>query len=328
MTKQQNHQYQSEDEAIASNKLAIKIAVIGDIHNQWDAEDEVALRHLEVDLVLLVGDFGNEAIEIVREIAALSLPKAAVLGNHDAWYTATPWGVKQCPYDRRYEDRVQQQLDLLGDAHVGYGKKDFPELGLTVVGGRPFSWGGSDWKNPEFYGSRFGVNSFAESTARMVEAVKNAEFETIIFLGHCGPLGLGDRPEDPCGKDWQPLGGDHGDPDLADAIGQTHRLGKNVPLVAFGHMHHHLRHTKQRLRTPVVATKETLYVNAASVPRIIRQEEECLRNFTLVTLEAGVVTQVALVWVNQDQSIHSEEIFYQFPDLLSQPEQDQKVAVG
>lgn len=328
MTKQQNHQYQSENGAIVPSQAPIKIAVIGDIHNQWDAEDEVALRHLGVDLVLLVGDFGNEAIEIVREIAALSLPKAAVLGNHDAWYTATPWGVKQCPYDRRYEDRVQQQLDLLGDAHVGYGKKDFPELDLTVVGGRPFSWGGSDWKNPEFYGSRFGVNSFAESTERMVEAAKNAEFETIIFLGHCGPLGLGDRPEDPCGKDWQPLGGDHGDPDLADAIEQTHKMGKKIPLVAFGHMHHHLRHTKQRLRTPVVATKETLYVNAASVPRIIRQEEECLRNFTLVTLEAGVVTQVALVWVNQDQNIHSEEIFYRFPDLLLQPEQDRKVAVS
>ncbi len=306
----------------------IKLAVVGDVHNQWDADDEIALKHLGVDLVLLVGDFGNEAIEIVQQIAALSLPKAVVLGNHDAWYTATPWGVRQCPYDRHKEDRVQQQLDLLGNAHVGYGKLDFCELGLTVVGGRPFSWGGSDWKNPEFYSSRFGINSFEESAARIAEAASRAAFDTVIFLGHCGPLGLGDQAEDPCGRDWQPLGGDHGDPDLAAAIAQTRLLGKRVPLVAFGHMHHQLRHTKHRLRTPIVASpKETAYVNAASVPRIVRQGNECLRNFTLVTLKDGWVSQVSLVWVNQDFILHSEEIFYSQYDSVLAKGQHRETAV-
>jgi hypothetical protein len=31
------------------------------------------------------GDFGNEAISLVADIAGLDLPKAAILGNHDAW---------------------------------------------------------------------------------------------------------------------------------------------------------------------------------------------------------------------------------------------------
>lgn len=303
---------------------AIKIAVVGDVHNQWDTDDEMALRHLGVDLVLLVGDFGNESIEIVQQIARLSLPKAVALGNHDAWYTATPWGVKHCPYDRRLEDRVQQQLDLLGDAHVGYGRQEFPKLGVTVVGGRPFSWGGSEWKNAEFYQSRFGVSSFSESAARIAEAASHAESDTILFLGHCGPSGLGDRPEDPCGRDWQPLGGDHGDPDLADAIAQTRHSGKKVPLVAFGHMHHQLRHTRRHLRTPIVASPEgTVYVNAASVPRIVHQGRECLRNFTLVTLQNSVVLQVSLVWVNQDFDLHSEKVWYRRPDDHSQTEQNQ-----
>lgn len=298
-------------EAPFPRSQVIKIAVVGDVHNQWDADDEIALSRLGVDLVLLVGDFGNESIEIVKQIAALSLPKAVVLGNHDAWYTATPWGVKHCPYDRRQEDRVQQQLDLLGDAHVGYGKREFPELGLTVVGGRPFSWGGSDWKNPEFYQSRFGVGSFAESAARIAETASCGASDTILFLGHCGPLGLGDRPEDPCGRDWQPLGGDHGDPDLAAAIAQTITTGKQVPLVAFGHMHHQLRHTKQHLRTPIIASPEgTVYVNAASVPRIVHQGNVCLRNFTLVTLQNSLVSQVSLVWVDQDFNLHSEDVWY------------------
>jgi uncharacterized protein (TIGR04168 family) len=289
----------------------IKIAVIGDVHNAWDADDEVALRYLGVDLVLLVGDFGNEAVDVVREITSLNLPKAAILGNHDAWYTATAWGRKQCPYDRQLEDRVQEQLDLLGDAHVGYGKLDFPELGITVVGGRPFSWGGSEWKNEEFYRSRYGVNNFNESTARIMDAVNRAACETIIFIGHCGPLGLGDRPESPCGRDWQPLGGDFGDPDLAAAIVQTRQMGKPIPLVAFGHMHHQLRHTRHHLRQAVASDPEgTLYLNAASVPRIKRDEQGSMRNFSLVTMQQGRVIQSSLVWLDQDFSVISEQIYH------------------
>lgn len=288
----------------------IKIAVVGDVHDRWDSEDETALRSLGVDLVLLVGDFGNESVEVVRSVAALSLPKAVILGNHDAWYSASDWGRKKCPYDRSLEDRVQQQLDLLGETHVGFGKLDFPQFHLSVVGARPFSWGGSEWKNSEFYESRYGIGSFAASIERMVAAAQSAAYETVIFVGHCGPRGLGDRPEDPCGRDWMPLGQDHGDPDLAEAIAQTRALGKSVPLVAFGHMHHQLRTTKTHLRTAVVADSSTVYVNAADVPRIIKTEESCRRNFSIVTLQAGKVEQVTLVWVDQDQAIVAEQVRY------------------
>ena len=120
---------------------SIKIAVVGDVHDRWEPEDGEALKHLGVDLVLFVGDFGNESVEVVRAIAQLDIRKAAVFGNHDAWYTATEWGRSQCPYNRTQENWVKQQLDLMGEAHVGYGKRDFPELGVTVVGNRPFTWG-------------------------------------------------------------------------------------------------------------------------------------------------------------------------------------------
>lgn len=295
---------------------SIKIAIVGDVHDLWDEADEVALHHLGVDLVLLVGDFGNESVAVVRSIAQLNLPKAVILGNHDAWYSATEWGRKKCPYDRQQEDRVQQQLDLLGAAHVGYGKLDFPELELTVVGGRPFSWGGATWKNEPFYQSRYGVSSFEDSTDRIVSAARSAAHETILLIGHCGPQGLGAAPEDPCGKDWQPIGGDYGDPDLAAAIGQIRAFGKAVPLVAFGHMHHHLRHTQQRLRKMIsLDSTATVYLNAASVPRIKPTPTGRIRNFSLVTLEAGKVRSAALVWVNQDLAIESEINLYQRPEF-------------
>lgn len=293
-----------------------KIAVVGDVHDLWDEGDEAALHRLGVDLVLLVGDFGNESVAVVRSIAQLSLPKAVILGNHDAWYSATEWGRKKCPYDRQKEDRVQQQLDLLGATHVGYGKLDFPTLELTVVGGRPFSWGGSTWKNEDFYQSRYGVGSFEESTDRIVSAARSADYDTVILIGHCGPYGLGAAAEAPCGKDWQPIGGDYGDPDLAAAIEQVRALGKTVPLVAFGHMHHQLRHTKQRLRKMLsVDAATTVYLNAASVPRIQPTVTGQIRNFSLVTLEAGRVCSASLVWVNQDLDIESKIDLYQQPEL-------------
>ncbi|MEC4817719.1 MAG: TIGR04168 family protein [Scytonema sp. PMC 1069.18] len=295
-----------------TNVKTIKIAVVGDIHDQWEEEDGIALKHLGVDLVLFVGDFGNESVEVVKAIAALDIPKAAVTGNHDAWYTATDWGRKKCPYDRNKEDWVQQQLDLLGEAHVGYRKLDFPELSLTVVGGRPFSWGGLEWRYADFYQQRYNVTSFEDSTSRIVTATKSAAYQTVIFLGHNGPTGLGERPEDPCGKDWHPIGGDFGDPDLAEAIAQTINAGKTIPLVTFGHMHHSLRHTKKVLRKRIFISPEgTVYLNAASVPRIVEDDSDKQRNFSIVLLEDGVVSQVSLIWISKDFSIAREEILYE-----------------
>jgi uncharacterized protein (TIGR04168 family) len=290
-------------------KRACKIAVVGDVHDRWDENDEIALRHLGIDLVLFVGDFGNESVGVVKAIAQVSLPKAIIFGNHDAWYSATDWGRKKCPYDRNIEDRLQQQLDLMAAFDVGYGKLDFPTWGLSVVGARPFSWGGSAWKNEEFYRSRYGIGSFEESIDRIVDNVKNAA-DTVIFMGHCGPYGLGAEPEDPCGKDWNPPGGDHGDPDFAAAVAQTRAFGKNLPLVTFGHMHHALRHTKKQIRKRLEQRDGTVYLNAASVPRIVTTAAGWQRNFSVVTLEQGKVSEAALVWMDQDWAIASEEILY------------------
>jgi uncharacterized protein (TIGR04168 family) len=264
--------------------------------------------------VLLVGDFGNESVEIVRQIAALDIPKAVILGNHDAWYTATPWGAKRCPYDRSLEDRIRIQLDLLGVNHVGYGYLDIPHLGLTVVGGRPFSWGGSEWKNTDFYRQWFGVTDFAESTDRIIQSVEAAAHDQILFIGHCGPKGLGDRPESICGRDWNPPGGDHGEPDLAAAIAHAQQMGKTVPLVAFGHMHHSLRHRRDRLRDRLTVDGQgTVYLNAAAVPRVIKTATTSQRNFSLVTLREGQVQDVTLTWIDQDLQIVAEESLLHHP---------------
>ncbi len=289
--------------------MKLRVAIVGDVHEQWDERDRIALQSLAPDLVLFVGDFGNEAVSIVQQVASLDLPKAVILGNHDAWYSATQAGRDNAPYDRTQEDRLQQQLDLLGEEHVGYSKLEFPTLNLTVVGGRPFSWGGSEWKNKRFYRERYGIHNLKESIDRIVEQIKMAQGEHLILMAHNGPSGLGDRPRDPCGKDWNPVGGDHGDPDLEAAIAQAQNLGKSIALVTFGHMHHQLRHLSgQRCR--FVQTDYTTYLNAACVPRVITSKTGTNRSFNLVTLEQGKVLDAAIVWLNdRDQVIDQDVLF-------------------
>ena len=295
-----------------ANQL-VKIAVIGDVHDQWETEDEIALNHLEVDLVLFVVDFGNEVVPLINRIAALPLPKAVILGNHDSWYTASDWGRKKSPYDHSQEDRVQQQLDLLGESHVGYGKIDFPQFNISVVGSRPFSWGGPTWKNSEFYRDRYGVNNFAESTEKIVTAAAQTNCDNLIILAHNGPMGLGEKPEDSCGKDWYPLGGDFGDPDLTEAIKRIEAMGKQIILVTFGHMHHRLRHTQSLTRKAVNKNQGgMIYFNSACVPRIKDTIEGKLRNFSLVYLENHQITKISLVWLANNYNLVSEELFYNF----------------
>ena len=288
----------------------ITLAIVGDVHDAWEVADAEALHHLGVDLVLFVGDFGNESVEVVRAITALDLPKAVVFGNHDAWYNMTEWGQRKCPYDRGKENWVRQQIELVGEAHVGYDVLDFPAFGVSVAGGRPFSWGGSQWKYPDFYATWFGVDSIEASARRIAAAAGRAAFDTLIFLSHNGPTGLGDAPEDPCGKDWKPIGGDHGDPELAIAIERAKEAGKNVPLVVFGHMHHTLRHTQARSRKCFCFDSGTAYLNAASVPRIFRKEAGSQRNFSLVELTDGRVARAALVWIDDASKARSETLLY------------------
>lgn len=66
----------------------VRLAVIGDVHGQWNPEDVVALGRLGAHCALFVGDFGEEDLPLVHSIAGIDHPKAVLLGNHDAWCVA------------------------------------------------------------------------------------------------------------------------------------------------------------------------------------------------------------------------------------------------
>jgi uncharacterized protein (TIGR04168 family) len=205
---------------------------------------------------------------------------------------------------------VQRQIDAVGKDFVGYRAKDFLDLGVTVIGARPFSWGGPEWKNTSFYKERFGMKGFGESADRMMEAVSDARTKHLIFIGHNGPAGLGSTAESPCGKDWGDAPSDYGDPDFALVLKRCRDLRKSVPLVGFGHMHHGLRHRKDVKRQSIAQDQGTVYVNAAAVPRMVRVGDETRFNYSIVTLVNGVVKELALTWVSDRTGVCDRRVSY------------------
>lgn len=147
---------------------------------------------------------------------------------------------------------------------------------------------------PEYMENTYNIDCLEASSRKLIELVEQAESEHLIFLAHNGPAGLGEEPHDIWGCDFKEDGGDWGDHDLADAIAHARAAGKKVLAVIAGHMH--LR-TKQGVERPwKLDINDTLYINAARVPRIFSAEDDVYRHHIAITIsEAGVQAEEVLV---------------------------------
>ncbi|XP_074310351.1 uncharacterized protein LOC141646320 [Silene latifolia] len=298
-TRKRNGHYLS-----SSMASSFRIVVVGDIHEDWELEhDYKALKYLEPELVLFTGDFGNENYELVRSVAKIDMPKAAILGNHDSWSTQK--------FSSNKKDGVQLQLDALGEAHVGYGRLDFPALNVSVVGGRPFSCGGDNLFRKKLL-KKYGVKTMEESADKIHKAaMETPDGHSIIFLAHNGPTGLGSLADDICGKDWEG-GGDFGDPDLAQAISSLKETSHySVPLVVFGHMHKEMLNGGFR-KMISIGSDSTMYLNAAIVPRVKPLDSGSSRAFTVVDFRDSRIAKVLETWVSivGDETFKEEHILF------------------
>ncbi|MFM7456188.1 MAG: TIGR04168 family protein, partial [Vulcanococcus sp.] len=178
----------------------LRIAIAGDLHGQWDASDERLLELLAPDALLVVGDLSDGQPRIPQRLAALPLPLACILGNHDAG---------RDPSGRT----LRRQLDALGDRHCGWGLRELRPPGLAVVGARPGTAGGGFHLNRASQ-ALFGPLTLEESAQRIVAAAAAADPALpLVLLAHCGPSGLGSEVADPCGRDWKRPACDWGDQD-------------------------------------------------------------------------------------------------------------------
>lgn len=266
------------------------LTVVGDVHRWWRNADALFLERSQPDLTLFVGDLGDEDVEMAKLVAALPVPKAVMLGNHDAWQS---FGRKAST------PKLREVLAALGDDHLAYSVREVPAAGVSVIGARPFSWGGPSLRSPELYDEIYGIHTMRQSAAAIADAARNAQHRDLVILAHNGPLGLGTQTHDPFGKDFGKPGGDWGDRDLALAIQRIEGFGLRVRAVIAGHMHHKLVHPRGGERTRFARRGDTLFLNAAHVPRVRQTADgDELGHFLRTRWQQGECVAIEEVWVD------------------------------
>lgn len=274
----------------------MRLAVLGDIHGAFGPEDVAHLDADGLDAVLVVGDLGGRGhgVGVAERLAALTTPTFVVPGNHDGLPFHHMIVDMQGP--RLLADRVTAGLDA-GVAAIrealgrhtlgGYSRHDLGDVQLVI--GRPHSYGGPHLGFPAYLNRTFGVDDLAASRDRLVALFEACDDRPIVVLAHNGPHGLGDRRDDPFGRDFHRDQGDWGDRDLAAALDVARAMGRRIVAVVAGHMHHRL--SGGGARRTEAHRAETLVVNAAQVPRVQRGR----RHHVLLTVEDGAA-RADTVW--------------------------------
>ncbi len=274
----------------------VNLAVIGDVHLHFSAEDVAYFNRSDDDLLLLVGDLSNyrprAGLAVARQIAQLEKPTIFIPGNHDAMTIVQlaaeiwqkPWLARLGGWGQMR--RVRTLRKALGTAvFSGYSTHHFQIKGqdFDVVAARPFSMGGQHLSFRPHLQRQYGIATLDYSAAKLRQCIDQTQSDRLIFLAHNGPTGLGHAANDIWGCDFKPWAGDFGDPDLEQAVVYAQSRGKHVLAVVAGHLHQ--RTKSGETRRWLVERDETLYVNAARVPRIFESGGKTVRHH--VRLEVG-----------------------------------------
>ncbi len=272
----------------------MKLAVIGDIHGSWDEHDTAFFNASAYDALLFVGDFARvtNSVPVARALSRLDKPAWAIPGNHDAVSLGQllseirHWRRLETVTGLRMARRVSQLEQALEPVRLGGYTLDHltNELGLLIA--RPHAMGPDRFYYRGYLKRAFGVGDFKASAERLIALVDEAP-DNLIVLAHNGPAGLGDTPESPFGCDFAPENGDFGDPDLRAAIDHARASGRHVLAVVAGHMHHRSKHSGQWRQT-WAREDDTLYINAARVPRI--EKDGARRHHIALLIEDGALT--------------------------------------
>jgi uncharacterized protein (TIGR04168 family) len=288
---------------------ALSLAVIGDVHLHWDEQDVNYFNQSNYDLLLFVGDIASynhrRSLQVYEQIGKLSGRALVMLGNHDGVRASQLVAevVQATPrllglLSRGQEKKIQQIRDALGNVLlVGYSLHHYRIRGYSfaVIVGRPLTLGGEDIGYVSYLRRAYGVDSMESSGRKLRSLVDQTTAEHLIFLGHNGPAGLGEKREDIWGCDFKKSEGDYGDPDLKQAVDYAVSRGKKVWSVIAGHMHHRMRGGDKRAW--LVQKSGITYVNAARVPRIFEDERGKKHHHISIHIDPAHVVQVQEVLV-------------------------------
>lgn len=283
----------------------LRIGVVGDVHGHWRTDDRRWFDAADYHLLLFVGDLASylqDGQAVARRIRRLQTPALVMLGNHDG--VTLPQLAFEAfggELGRRVLGRGQQrrarriERALSPVAVAGYSLHRFVLAGrpLTVLGARPHSMGGSSLSFRRYLAERYGVATLEQSARRLMALVDRCDTESLLFLAHNGPTGLGSEPHDLWGCDFRPELGDFGDADLRRAVDHARGQGRRVVAVVAGHMHHAVRGGGGRRWC--VERDDVVYVNAARVPRIVRRRGRLEGHHVLLRITEDR-TRVEPVW--------------------------------
>jgi uncharacterized protein (TIGR04168 family) len=285
-----------------------KIAVLGDLHGKWNQRDNDYFDRADYDLLIFVGDLGSGSasseIDIIRRIRALRVPTLVMPGNNDAHFLDLLYG--ETP-EELLPGRVGASLTACGySTHL----LETSSGAVTILAARPCAMGGSEFSFGPELEKRYGVTGLDHSAGRLRRLVDECQTEAILFLAHNGPFGLGGEPDSPWARDFclpeeleEAAPRDWGDRDLSGAIAYAKSCGKEVVGVIAGHIHRSTRAPRAPggERCPVVKRQGgSSFINAAVVPRIIRDKAGERHHFVELKLElgadAGLRVRATEVW--------------------------------
>ncbi|MDF3818500.1 metallophosphoesterase [Leptospira sp. 96542] len=275
----------------------MKFALIGDIHAYWDKEDIDYFNSSDYDFLFFTGDINGTPLQ--KKVSFEGLTKRAYLipGNWDSTSLIGIIGeviqsknlirLGQIGQNRRSKIFVNQiqPLSVMGYSTITVSK----ELDLSLLVGRPYAMGGGLSFAPNLRKNYF-VSTMEESIEKYKSLIQGVKEKNIFILSHNGPFGLGAEPKSMYGADFKKSGGDWGDLDLQEAIKFAKQIGKKVPVVMSGHMHHKV--SKKKERETLQYTGGTFYINGAKVPRI----QEGKRFHTKIEWNGGSATVIP-IWV-------------------------------
>lgn len=284
----------------------IRLAVVGDVHLAFGPKDVEALNASRYDHVLFVGDLGGYSfrgtLKVARYVAALTRPTLVLPGNHDAMTAQQMFAelVGHEPTIRLLsggeEARIAELQKALGRAELtGYRVHPLDE-DVSLIAGRPHSFGGPRLSFAPYLERAFGVRSLDASGAKLRDLVDAAPTRRLVLFAHNGPTGLGAARDDLWGADFKRGGGDFGDPDLEGAIEHARASGKEVLAVVAGHMHRSLRGGGPPRRWKHRDERGTLFVNAARVPRVFEDGGQKVRHHVAVTIDEGRAEAEDVLW--------------------------------
>ena len=274
----------------------IRIAIVGDLHTYWDDVDLIQFADSHYDLLFFTGDLGGgtagSSLQVAKRISRLRSPTLVMPGNNDTHDIAALGS----EFALQNGLAMLSQLERIGSLDhellslVGYSNHRLTSRSqdVTLIAARPHSMGGQLLSFPERLLEAYGIENLDQSIERLKQLIDACQTEHIVFLGHNGPYGLGDNPDDIWGCDFKTDGGDWGDPDLAAAIAYAKAQGKQVLAVIAGHMHLHTKCGRQR---PWLFEKDHVkYINAARVPRIFSQQQATFRHHIELVLSEHQVS--------------------------------------